>query len=66
MYNSQSAVLPCARAGENLAKLIIKVLTDYNIAERVAMLTTDNCSNMVRARSIVVSTPGLQHIIPFR
>jgi hypothetical protein len=46
--------------------MIIKVLSDYKIAERVAMFTTDNCSNMVCARRIVVSTPGLQHIIPFR
>jgi hypothetical protein len=56
----------CLLAGDNLARLIIKVLQDYNITNRVAMLTTDNSSNMVRARSIVVSTPGLQHIIPCR
>ena len=42
------------------------MLEDYNIAQRVAMLTTDNAAAMVRARTIVVGTPGMQHIIPFR
>jgi hypothetical protein len=52
--------------GDNIAKHIVKVLQDFNISARVAMLTTDNASAMVRARTIVVSTPGLQHVIPFR
>jgi hypothetical protein len=41
---------PPVCAGEELAKLIIQVLREYNIVERVAMLTTDNSSNMVRAQ----------------
>jgi hypothetical protein len=53
-------------AGENLAKHIMDVLQEFNIVERVAMLTTDNCANMVKARRIVVSTPGFEHIIAFR
>lgn len=53
-------------AGDKLAALIIKVLQDYDIAARAAMLTTDNAAAMGCARSIVVSTPGMQHIIPFR
>lgn len=55
----------CVCAGDNLAALI-KVLQDYDIAQRVAMLTTDNAAAMVRARNIVVATLGMQHIVPFR
>lgn len=53
-------------AGDKVATLIIQVLEEYKIEKRVAMLTTDNSSNMVCARNIVVSTAGLEHIIPFR
>lgn len=55
-----------AFAGDKLAQMIIQVLREFNITARVAMLTTDNAASMVRARNIVVSTEGLQHIIPFR
>lgn len=55
-----------AFTGDKLAQMIIQALREFNITARVAMLTTDNAASMVRARNIVVSTEGLQHIIPFR
>lgn len=51
---------------DNVAGHIKEALQRYGITERVAMLVTDNASNMVAARRLVVATKGLQHIIPFR
>jgi hypothetical protein len=55
-----------SHTAENIAKHIVQVLKRHNITARVALLVTDNAAAMVAARRIVVDTPGLQHIMPFR
>lgn len=51
---------------DKIASHVIQALQRYDIKQNVGMLVTDNAANMAAARRIVVNTPGLQHVIPFR
>jgi hypothetical protein len=45
---------------------LIKEWVDLMGAANVAALVTDNASNMVKARALLVSMCGYEHIIPIR
>uniref|UniRef100_A0A383VUA2 DUF659 domain-containing protein n=1 Tax=Tetradesmus obliquus TaxID=3088 RepID=A0A383VUA2_TETOB len=75
-----TAVLPDGSAGmlgavhlpaeectaEGIAQHIVQVLQRWEITARVALLVTDGDVAVAEAGRIVVDTPGLQHVIPFR
>ena len=46
--------------------MIKEVLNNHQLQEKVAMLVTDNASNMVVARRLVIETTGFQHMLEMR
>lgn len=46
--------------------MIKDVLVRHEIQAKVALLVTDNASNMLKARNLTIASVGYQHILEMR